>query len=81
MDSLPGYLLFYSAVARNAFAKPQRETVRNASNQPNEWKVLEGGPGRLLAKGTPTVNVHKSPPRFFFDDVGAKKKLGKKKAP
>ncbi len=36
---------------------------------------------RLSTKGTPTVNVHKSLTRFFFDDVGAKKKLGKKKAP
>ena len=33
---------------------------------------------RLSTKGTPTVNVHKSLTRFFFDDVGAKKKLGKK---
>ncbi|MDD6261326.1 MAG: hypothetical protein PUA74_09655 [Clostridiales bacterium] len=35
----------------------------------------------MSTKGTTTVNVQKTLTRFFFDEAGAKKKLGKKKAP
>ncbi|MGM9597187.1 MAG: hypothetical protein ACI3XO_05175 [Eubacteriales bacterium] len=35
----------------------------------------------LLTKGATTVKVYKVSDRFFFDEAGAKKKLGKKKAP
>ena len=35
----------------------------------------------MSTKDTTTVKVHKTSTRFFFDEAGAKKKLGKKKAP
>ncbi|MDD6259514.1 MAG: hypothetical protein PUA74_00300 [Clostridiales bacterium] len=45
------------------------------------WRTPVRQPFWLSTKDTTTVNVHKTLTRFFFDEAGAKKKLGKKKAP